>query len=58
MYYKYYIIFFGLANVPGIFQSYINKCLAKMLDVFGLIYPDDIFIYTNEKEAKYQKTVN
>ena len=48
---------FGLANALATFQSYINKCLAKKLDVFCILYPDNIFIYTNEKEAKHKEAI-
>ena len=36
---------FGLSNVPVSFQGYINKILAKKLDIFVIVYLDDIFIY-------------
>lgn len=45
--FKYQVIPFGLSNTPASFQSYINKILAKKLDVFIIIYLDDILIYTN-----------
>ena len=48
---------FGLANAPATFQSYINKCLAEKLDVFCIVYLDDILIYTNEKGDMYKKAV-
>ena len=37
---------FGLFNVPTSFQGYINKILAKKLDIFVIVYLDDILIYT------------
>ena len=37
---------FGLSNVPASFQGYINKILAEKLDIFVIVYLDDIFIYT------------
>ena len=37
---------FGLSNVPASFQDYINKILAKMLNIFVIVYLKDIFIYT------------
>ena len=42
---------FGLTIALVIFQGYINKILAKKLDVFVIVYLDDIFIYT-EDESK------
>lgn len=37
---------FGLLNAPTSFQRYINKMLADKLDIFDMVYLDDIFIYT------------
>ena len=37
---------FGLFNTLAIFQRYVNKILAEKLDVFIIIYLDDILIYT------------
>ena len=37
---------FGLSNAPASFQSYINKILAEKLDIFVIVYLNDIFIYT------------
>ena len=45
---------FGFANALTAFQLYINKCLAKKLDVFVIVYLDDILIYSNKKKAKYE----
>lgn len=48
---------FGLTNAPATFQLYINKCLAEKLDVFVIMYLDDIFIYINEKKVKYEEAI-
>ncbi len=37
---------FGLSNAPVSFQGYINKILAEKLDIFVVLYLDDILIYT------------
>ena len=37
---------FGFSNAPAIFQGYVNKILAKKLDIFVIVYLDDILIYT------------
>ena len=42
------MILFGLTNAPASFQRYINKILAKKLDIFVLVYLDDILIYTDD----------
>ena len=39
---------FRLFNVLPTFQSYINKILAEMLNIFVIIYLNDIFIYIKD----------
>ena len=39
-------MFFGLLNAPVNFQGYIKKILAKKLNIFIILYLDNIFIYT------------
>ena len=39
---------FGLTNAPASFQGYINKILAEKLDIFVIVYLDDILIYTDD----------
>ena len=39
-------MFFYLSNTPASFQDYINKILVEKLDVFIIVYLDDILIYT------------
>ena len=39
---------FGLSNAPASFQGYINKILAEKLDIFVIVYLDDILIYTED----------
>ena len=39
---------FSLSNALAIFQSYVNKILAEKLDIFVIIYLDDILIYTKD----------
>ena len=39
---------FGLCNILTNFQNYINKILAEKLDIFIIIYLDNIFIYTKD----------
>ena len=40
---------FGLSNAPASFQGYINKILAEKLDIFLIVYLDDILINTEEQ---------
>ena len=44
---------FGLINAPTTFKSYINKIFVIKLNVFAIIYLDNIFIYTKNKEKDH-----
>ena len=48
---------FELFNIPASFQSYINKILAKKLDVFVIVYLDNIFIYIKDLGQGHIKAV-
>ena len=48
---------FGLFNAPAIFQRYVNKILAEKLDVFIIVYLDDILIYTEDPSQPYVDAV-
>ena len=39
---------FGLSNASATFQRYVNKILAEKLDIFVIVYLDDIPIYTKD----------
>ncbi len=39
---------FGLSNAPTSFQGYINKILAEKLDIFVVVYLDDILVYIED----------
>ena len=49
---------FGLSNAPATFQGYVNKILAKMLDIFIIIYLDNILIYTKDLGQLYIEAVH
>lgn len=36
---------FELSNAPASFQRYLNKIFAKKLDIFLIVYLDNILIY-------------
>ena len=38
-------MFFGFSNTLAIFQGYINKILIEKLDIFIIVYLDNILIY-------------
>ena len=56
-YFKYQMILFGLSNAWASFQGYITKILAEKLDIFVIIYLDNIFIYTNDQGRGYIEVV-
>ena len=39
---------FGLSNAFASFQGYINKILAKKLNIFIIVYLNNIFIYIKD----------
>ena len=48
---------FRLSNVAASFQGDINKILAKKLNVFVLVYLDDILIYTEDVSQAHVNAV-
>ena len=46
--FKYQVMPFGLSNALVSFQGYIDKILAEKLNIFIIMYLDDIFIYTKD----------
>ena len=48
---------FRLSNAPASFQCYINKILAKKLDIFIIVYLDDILFYTKDTSQAHVNAV-
>ena len=46
--FEYQLMPFGLSNIPASFQGYINKILVEKLDIFVIVYLDDILIYIKD----------
>ena len=56
-YFKYQVMPFGLSNTPATFQRYVNKILAEKLDIFVVVYLDDILIYIKDSEQPHVEVV-
>ena len=46
--FEYQVMLFGLTYALASFQGYINKILIEKLNIFVIVYLDDILIYTND----------
>ncbi len=55
--FEYQVMLFGLTNALATFQGYINKILAVKLDVFVIVYLNDILIYTESKGEEHVQAV-
>ncbi|QRW23041.1 Retrotransposable element Tf2 protein [Rhizoctonia solani] len=51
--FEYLVMPFGLTNAPAAFQDMMNKIFRDLLDVYVIIYLDDILVFSlNEKDHK------
>ncbi len=48
---------FGLSNAPVNFQGYVNKILAEKLDIFVIVYGDNILIYTKDLDQPHIEVI-
>ena len=48
----------GLSNILTTFQEYINKIWTEKLDIFIIIYLDNILIYTKDPGQLYIEAIN
>ena len=51
--FKYIIMLFNLFNASVTFQTYINKILTDMIDVFCVVYFNNILIYSSSLEKHW-----
>ncbi len=56
-YFEYQVMPFELTNAPTTFQGYINNFLSEKLDIFVIVYLDDIRNYTKSEAKKHVKAV-
>jgi hypothetical protein len=45
---------FGLTNAPGGFQRFLNGIFSDLLDVYVIIYLDNILIFSGNKDDHFQ----
>ena len=55
--FEYQVMHFGLSIALAAFQGYINKILAEKLDIFVIVYLDDILIYTKDTGQPHVEAV-
>ena len=55
--FQYQVMPFALSNASASFQGYINKILAEKLDIFVVVYLDDILIYTEDPGRPHVEAV-
>ena len=48
---------FSQTNILGSFQSYVNKIFVEKLDIFVIVYLDDIFIYIKDLGQGHVKAI-
>ena len=56
-YFEYQVICFGLSNTLATFQRYVNKIMAEKLDIFVIVYLDNILIYIKDPSQPYIEAV-
>jgi transposase InsO family protein len=44
------VVQFGLTNAPAVFQRFINSIFADLLDVYVVVYLDDILVFSSSQE--------
>jgi hypothetical protein len=45
---------FRLTNTPATFQAYVNRALAGLIDVYLVVYLDNILIFSKDKKTYIQ----
>ncbi len=49
--YEWKVVPEGLTNAPAAFQRFVNEVFADLLDVYVIVYLDDVLIYSDDPES-------
>jgi hypothetical protein len=52
--FEYIVMSFGLTNAPAVFMEVMNRMLHEYLDVFVVVFIDDILVYSKSEEEHEQ----
>ncbi|MBW0470196.1 hypothetical protein O181_009911 [Austropuccinia psidii MF-1] len=57
--YEYLVMPFGLTNAPASFQNLVNDIFADFLDIYFVVYSDDIMVFSSSEEehVKHEASV-
>ncbi|MBW0514045.1 hypothetical protein O181_053760 [Austropuccinia psidii MF-1] len=50
--YEYLVMPFGLTNAPASFQNIVNDVFRDLLDVYAVVYLDDIMVFSKSEEER------
>ena len=56
-YLNYHVMSFGFSNTPASFQGYVNKILTEKLDIFVIVYFNNILIYNKDASKSHVEVV-